>query len=255
MLSDVRVTFADGSQADLVQKAFGVGPYIVAGFAGSIKIGFQMIGHLSRFLHIPANEPPRIWEPDWVAEHWRPYALRIFDNAETAEQSGGAEILLVGASAKTHVSTNPRSISMPRMCIVRFASPDFEPVIQDTPSSVSHIGSGGGVTHYTSIMQKYVEQPGDLLKAEMGALGMWPKILGSSVARIVQDHPVDGISPHLHIWVCKTGQIFIMTNDEKHLPNDGSDPIDFKMPTVARSYRQFVEQCHAIHVGAEGATA
>jgi hypothetical protein len=41
MMSDVRVTFPDGRVRDLVQKAYPVGRYIVAGFAGSVKIGFE----------------------------------------------------------------------------------------------------------------------------------------------------------------------------------------------------------------------
>jgi hypothetical protein len=37
IISDVRVTFADGSEKDMVQKAYSLGPYIVGGFAGPIK--------------------------------------------------------------------------------------------------------------------------------------------------------------------------------------------------------------------------
>jgi hypothetical protein len=39
MMSDVRVTFSNGRTLDLLQKAYPVGPYIVAGFAGSVRIG------------------------------------------------------------------------------------------------------------------------------------------------------------------------------------------------------------------------
>jgi ATP-dependent protease HslVU (ClpYQ) peptidase subunit len=55
MMSDVRVTFSDGSERDLVQKAYSVGPYILAGFAGSVKIGFQLIESLARFLIVPPD--------------------------------------------------------------------------------------------------------------------------------------------------------------------------------------------------------
>ena len=48
MMSDVRVTFEDGSERDLVQKAYPVGPYIVAGFAGSVRIGVIILDNGSR---------------------------------------------------------------------------------------------------------------------------------------------------------------------------------------------------------------
>src|SRR2546421_679047 len=85
MMSDVRVTFGDGRQADLVEKAYAVGPYIVAGFAGSIKIGFMMLESLSRLLIVPPNAPqPGAWEPEWVAEQWQSIAARIFEAADPA---------------------------------------------------------------------------------------------------------------------------------------------------------------------------
>jgi hypothetical protein len=94
-----------------------------------------------------------------------------------------------------------------------------------------------------------------LLKAEMGAVGMWPKMLGSSVARVVAEHPIDGVSPHVHILVCRSGEIFVMTNDETRFPADGSGPIEFKMPAVARNYREFLLKCGASGIVAEGAMA
>jgi hypothetical protein len=50
MLSDVRVTFANGREVDLIKKAFPVGRFICAGFAGSVQIGFQLIDHLRKYL-------------------------------------------------------------------------------------------------------------------------------------------------------------------------------------------------------------
>jgi hypothetical protein len=178
MMSDVRVTFSDGRKRDLLQKAYPVGPYIVAGFAGSVRIGFQMLESLAKFLIVPPNAPqPGAWEPEWVAEHWKPIAFQIFASADTQEQALRCQILLVGISNKIdpEVAANPRAVQMPRACIVRFSSPDFEPVIKNTRLSVDHIGSGGGMEHYTKVMQKHFELSSDSLKAEMGALGMWPE--------------------------------------------------------------------------------
>jgi hypothetical protein len=97
----VRVTFSNGRTLDLLQKAYPVGPYIVAGFAGSVRIGFQMLASLAKFLIVAPNAPrPGAWEPEWVAEHWKPIAFQIFATADTPEQAQRCEILLVGISNK-----------------------------------------------------------------------------------------------------------------------------------------------------------
>jgi hypothetical protein len=92
------------------------------------------------------------------------------------------------------------------------------------------------------------------LKAEMGVPGMWPKMLGHSVARIVAERPIVGVSPHVHILVCRAGEIFTMTNDETRVPS-GGQPIEFKMPEVARSYQEFCLRCCTSGIAAEGAVA
>ncbi len=258
MMSDVRVTFRDGRQRDLVQKAYAVGPYIVAGFAGSVKIGFQMLDSLANFLVVPPDAPqPGSWDPEWVAEHWKPIAVHVFARADAQEQALRCQILLVGMSQKIdpEVLANPRAVKTPHACVVRFSSPNFDPIIANKRLSVDHIGSGATVEHYTKMMQHHFDLGSDTLKAEMGALGMWPKMLGHSVARLVADHPIDGISPHVHILVCRNGEIFEMTNDEKRFPADGSEPIEFKMPAVAKNYQEFLVMCCTSAIAAEGAVA
>jgi hypothetical protein len=42
MISDVRITFADGTEVDLLRKAYRVGPFILAGFAGSAHVGMRL---------------------------------------------------------------------------------------------------------------------------------------------------------------------------------------------------------------------
>src|SRR5262245_39838206 len=111
MLSDVRVTFKDGRQLDLVQKSFPVGPYIVAGFAGSVKIGFQMLRSLTKFLIVPPDAPkPGARDPEWVAEHWKAIAAHTFSTADARERALGCQILLVGVSHKVEpeILANPR---------------------------------------------------------------------------------------------------------------------------------------------------
>ena len=256
LMSDVRVTFRDGREVDLLQKAFAVGPFIVAGFAGSVRIGFQLLHSLSAGLVPPTDAEPGMWEPEWVAEHWQPEAQKLFATADPQEQKLCSQILLVGISYKLRpeVANNPRALKQPRVCLIRFDSPTFEPVIVDRPLSVMHIGSGAAVARYTGEMQ-YHFQFNDTLKAEMGQIGMWPKMLARSMGKIVAESPVGGISPHVHILVCRNGEIFLMNNNETRFPGGGAEPIEFKMPVVAGGYRQFCKMCEANALTAEGAVA
>jgi hypothetical protein len=133
MMSDVRVTFSDGSERDLAQKAYPVGRFIVAGFAGSVQIGFQMLESLTKCLVPPDAARPGAWHPEWVAEHWKPVASKVFASAPPAEQALRCQILLVGVSHKIdpEAAANPRAVQMPPACIIRFSSPDFDFVVQD----------------------------------------------------------------------------------------------------------------------------
>jgi hypothetical protein len=47
------------------------------------EIGFQMLESLAKFLIVPPAAPqPGAWEPEWVAEHWKPLAVQIFESAD-----------------------------------------------------------------------------------------------------------------------------------------------------------------------------
>jgi hypothetical protein len=224
-MSDVRVPFSDGSQRDIVQKAYGL--------------------------------QPGAWEPIEVANHWKTIATGIFSAAHPDEQAGQSHIMLVGISHEADPATVhiPNVVQGPRAIIIRMRSPNFEPEITSRRLSVERIGSGAGVVRYTELMQSYFDIGSDTLKAETAAFGMWPRMLGHGVMRVVEDNPIDGISPHVHILVCRSGDIIAMANDSRKFPQDGSGPIEFKMPPVARSYSEFLAMCQADGIGARGAVA
>ena len=94
MISDVRITFSDGTQSDMLRKVYPVGPWILAGFAGSVKIGLALIDNLRRSLAsaIPLEAPEGygfVFNPDAVAEEWSPQATEIFRTMPKEERSLG----------------------------------------------------------------------------------------------------------------------------------------------------------------------
>ncbi len=42
-VSDIRVTLYDGSERDCLQKIYPIAQSIALGFAGSVRIGFEMV--------------------------------------------------------------------------------------------------------------------------------------------------------------------------------------------------------------------
>jgi hypothetical protein len=259
IMSDVRITFSDGSERDMLQKAYPLGPYVIGGFAGSVRIGFELLNSLQYGLEPPDHDGPLgshwTWEPAGIAHEWQPIAKTIFANAPPAEQACGSHILIVGISHEgltDDAAQAPNVIRRPRAIIIRMMSPKFEPLVTSRQLSVEHIGSGAYVEKYVELMKHYFDPMSDTLQSETAAFGMWPKMLARGVRQIVNDDPVSGISPHVHILLCRSGHISMLTNDTTIVPK-GKDPIEFKMPKVARGYAQFLEMCSATGVAAAGA--
>lgn len=88
-ISDVRVTFGDGTERDCLQKVHQVGQFIAGGFAGSVRIGFAMLETLAALLHTDNKESA--WDPKAVAEWWPQDARDIF--VHSLRKSGKANVI------------------------------------------------------------------------------------------------------------------------------------------------------------------
>jgi hypothetical protein len=254
MISDVRVTFPSGQTADALRKAFPVGPYVVAGFAGSVYIGYQLLGSLEAFLFVPpsAAQADRLaWQPEWVAQHWSPEAKRIFAAAPHLERRLGSQLLLVGVSP----NENMGAPEIPRVYIVRFSSPHFVPGFMRKGLRVAHIGSGAGIERYKRAFRQHFRYGASSLRAEVGGQHGWARMLGHTAEIVTDEHPVQGVSPHMHILVCRRGGIDEGVNDRRTYLPDGSEPVEFRMPKVAETYEAFQQMCSGLGFGAEGALA
>lgn len=252
MLSDVRVTFGNGSEADLVKKAFPVGRFICAGFAGSVAIGFRLIDSLRTFL-LPPDETGA-WKPKWVAETWGPVAANIFRLSPEIQRRAHSHILLVGVDRDENMGIP----GMMRIYVIRLTDPNYEPEIWSKPLSVCHIGSGGGVDLYTTALQGFFKLDNDAHKAHMAGVSAWPAMLANTFGRIVKENPVSGISPHVHILICAGATILEGNNNMTTFPGGGAAPIEVKMPHVATTYAEFLSICKNLSIGAdavEGAIA
>src|ERR1700738_527296 len=104
-LSDIRVTFSDGSELDCLRKIYPVGRFLAAGFAGSVAIGFAMIQRLSELLYQP-NENVA-WIPSEVANWWQHEAQELFNRFDAVERNCGSQVMLIGVHPTENVGDLP----------------------------------------------------------------------------------------------------------------------------------------------------
>jgi hypothetical protein len=249
MVSDVRVSWSDNTEADLLRKAYRVGPYLIAGFAGSVNVGFQLIDSLQKFL-LPPDNSVAAWKPDWVAEHWHPEAATIFSKAMPEEQALHSQLLIVGVSPDEHLGAG----GFPRVYLIKMEAPDFRPIFLPKGLTVCHIGSGSDVAIYEQTIATFFDIASPTLQAATAGPAAWAQMLGNSVGRLVSDNPIDGISPHVHIQVCSLGSFHAGDNNVTRVHHDGRH-VEFRMPQVASTYDEFAVLCKKIGKPSAGAAA
>jgi hypothetical protein len=134
----------------------------------------------------------------------------------------------------------------PRCYVYRFFSPEFVPVEAAAWEIVS-IGSGANIEHYKSRLQA-IELSDNALQVEM--LHPGGGMVGS-IGSTIEDAPVLGISPHLHVCLVYRDRIEIGANDRRYIGR----PVEehFVMPLVAVSPAELQAMLRASALSAERA--
>ena len=184
MLSDVQVTFSNGKTMDLVQKAYPLGNFIVAGFSGSVKIGFALLESLNKLLQLPPDkQKTHAWNPVWVANEWSSTAKIVYESQPVAERRLGAQILMVGISPTENLGMPHAS----QVYIVRFTSPDFKPGFMKKPLSICCIGSGAGVEEYKQVLKEFTNIRSSTIQMEMMDFGGWANALSHTLIKVIRE--------------------------------------------------------------------
>lgn len=230
--SDIRVTFADGREHDCLQKMYPVGRSLVAGFAGSVKIGFMMLARLAELLH--TGDDTMGWDPSVVAEWWREDARTVFQSAPDAEQQLRCELVILGVHPN-------QGDPWARSYVYTFRSPMFEPLAGNAPLRFSSIGKGATIRTYCEPLSA-LWQDDSLLQLEVGRPGGVAAGLTYRLTEKLRSLPISGISPHLHHFVVFRDRVEGGTNDRVYIRHPGPH---FVMPPVAQSYPEFTKMCAA----------
>ncbi len=166
-ISDVRVTLADGSEVDCLQKLFCIGRHLAAGFAGSVMIGFAMIDELRRLADF--DDARMACDPESIATQWPAHARRIFANFSSDEQEAQCHLMLVCVDPRLDV----RVSTIPRSHVYVFRSPRFD--IEVIPThKLGSIGSGLESEECRAVVDSFLyryQAQRDVLARRDGAIG------------------------------------------------------------------------------------
>lgn len=251
MISDVQITLSDGKKLDILQKAYPLTDSVVAGFAGSVKIGFMLLASLNHSLKLENNQNNHLK----IIKSWGIAAKKNYDMAPIEERRLNAKFLIVASSTDEIVEGWPKPWNS-KIYIIRFSSPNFTPQIMIKRNMIYSIGSGSFVKKYKSAIHERINLGiyDPILKAETKNPGGWGRTLGFSLSQMVAQYPVDGISNHFHIFTVRRGEVMGSTNDhEIYLPDHTI--VNIKMPKVAQGYPEFLDMLNLSQRGkATGAT-
>ena len=96
LISDVRVTWPNGEHLDGLQKIYPIGPGLMAGFSGSVGVGFWMMHIMHRQWCAP---PGHLYPVKYMAWHWHRFAKWFYKNhVAPAYQMRGCELVIAGVS-------------------------------------------------------------------------------------------------------------------------------------------------------------
>lgn len=228
--SDIQVSFQDKSTSDCLQKIYPVGPCIALGFAGSVHVGFKMVGTLMHFLK---DIPPKMgWIPSEVAKWWQLDAQDVFNSCPEEERNLGCHLMLFGV----HPSKKEKELAN-RGELYRFRSPNFTP-LRAKEFQVVSIGSGNSVKSYVRKLREITKYPDGLMQLETHRPGGMAFALSHSLTDVIQKDPTKGISSHLHVCTVGPGRTDIAKNDSYYI-GESSVP-DFVMPPVVPNYPAFL---------------
>lgn len=192
LIADTRVTWDNLEYADVLQKIHYVGPQLLAGFAGSVELGFEMVSDMKLFYDIPKGN---LWWPRIAALQWRRRGRNIFRNA-SKEKKAGCSLILAGIGPKKSFFGN-------FSYAIRMEHPEFEPKFIKRGIWTS-IGSGKNHSLANEIAKAQNENPQKFeVEIGQGEAGMGrggaAVSLAISVSNALRKNPLASVSESIVI--------------------------------------------------------
>lgn len=250
LVSDICVTFTrpDGSKhhVDCLQKIYPLGPFVLGGFSGSVRIGFGIL----EILQLEFSKAPEgaAWSIDVPAHTWLPRLVRqVFRTAPAEEQALGSSIILASA----HPTRNRGDAPWPWTDVHVFSHPEFEPV-KAAPLEVVAVGRGAAIGPYMEALRASCDDFSFMETAVAGE-GAQAMVLAHRVSTTIAKGPVPGISTLFQVGLVTRGRYAIQNHEYTVHEADGTQ-VDFKFPAIARGSKEFETLCRQSSWAAQEAT-
>ena len=200
VISDVRVTCLNsGRTIDMLQKAFPVGKFIVAGFAGDVRAGLALLENLYSFLNSVEVVEDELCDPQWVVDNWPTEARKIYQNLG---EVGDTHILMLGLKSKKQALGG----AIGHLSV--FRSPQFMPETQIGGQKTMSIGCGAEVDEYTTILKEIMLGPYlNYMRGELFNIGGYGNRIADVLNWMAKENPASGISRHFQLFIISMGQI------------------------------------------------
>lgn len=239
LVSDICVTFrrTDGTKerADCLQKIYPLGPFVLGGFSGSVRLGFAILSILQ--MEFSKALEGQAWDLDVAVHTWLPRLVRrVFRTAPGSEQALGSSIMLASA----HPTRNRGDAPWPWTDVYIFSRPDFEPV-KAVALEVMAIGSGAAIDPYMAALRASCADF-SFMQAAVGGEGAQAMMIAHRVSRLTAEGPVPGISTLFQTGLVTRGKWAIHNHEYTEHRADGTQ-VEFRFPPIAHGWREFEVLC------------
>ena len=245
--SDICVTFTSNSgettYIDCLQKVYPLGKFIVGGFAGSVRIGFYLIGHLQTELSI--LDEGNVWDLDIIANTWLPRVVRrIFNSSPSDEKNLGVSIIL----ASVHPTKNGPFPKIPLTLVYKFNSPTFEPQ-KAAQNEVFGIGSGAGIIDCMNNVNEICNSF-SFHKAIYGGEQYQAMRVADILEREIQKLPLPGVSNLFQFATVNRNKYEIFNHERDIATSEGRKPL-VRFPKIYSNYEEFINFAKTLGIKTE----
>jgi hypothetical protein len=239
LVSDIRVSWADGTERDCLQKIHKVGHDLLCGFAGSVRIGFGLLNALSIQLPRKQRRTPSVLVHDWIPS----LARRVFRAAPESELKLGCQFIIAAA----HPTENLGAAPWPRTYIWTFSYPDFSPQ-KCGPDAAVGIGSGSVVSAYAAALRE-ARSNVSFLKLITHGEDAQVQYLARTMRESVLKNPKAGVSPFFQMGIVTRGRTLLGDYGHTRFERDGTTN-RVRAPPTAQTYKAFQDFCRTERLNA-----
>ena len=228
-VADIQVTTGDDRTFDCLRKLYPVDRNLIAGFAGNVATGFEMLTVLHHLMNAEKASSAEAADVQRIFKRFPAAAMQRYADLPAEHREGGSQLLIVGANRANDALYESRPEA------ARFAAPDFR--CDEIPRGEwRSIGSGAEIAGYRRELEALTSDEGrKLMQLEANSPGGYAKVMSFSVVQAVRQMPsVPGISQHFHTGVVFANACEFSTSDTTWYDDEGPHVIE--MPEVADSW-------------------